>query len=91
MFLNVNNLSYRCFTCQEISSNIEMIHNAPANLHLSFTANCSDGSSSQGENKCRNFHVRDEVSFDIEITAVGCPLEGHSQRLDWFANSNCYI
>ncbi|KAJ8024734.1 Integrin beta-1 [Holothuria leucospilota] len=66
----------------EISSNIEMIHNAPANLQLSFTANCSDGSSTQGENKCRNFHVRDEVSFDIDITAVSCPVTGQSQSFN---------
>ncbi|XP_026061497.1 integrin beta-1-like isoform X2 [Carassius auratus] len=55
----------------------------PEGVSISYISHCKNGVSEKGENgrKCSNISIGDEVMFDIEITAKGCPSKGKSQTL----------
>ncbi|XP_016304980.1 integrin beta-1-like [Sinocyclocheilus anshuiensis] len=55
----------------------------PAGVSISYISHCKNGVSEKGENgrKCSNISIGDEVKFDIEITAKGCPSKGKSETI----------
>ncbi|RXN33122.1 integrin beta-1-like protein [Labeo rohita] len=57
--------------------------NLPAGVSISYISHCKHGVSGSGEEgrKCSNISIGDEVTFDIEITATGCPSEGKSETI----------
>ncbi|XP_051984011.1 integrin beta-1b.1 [Xyrauchen texanus] len=55
----------------------------PEGVSISYTSHCKNGVSEKGENgrKCSNISIGDEVNFDVEITAKGCPSNGKSEMV----------
>ncbi|KAL1280821.1 hypothetical protein QQF64_015421 [Cirrhinus molitorella] len=55
----------------------------PDGVSISYISHCKNGVSEKGENgqKCSNISIGDEVKFDIEITATGCPSKGKSETI----------
>ncbi|XP_052404647.1 integrin beta-1-like isoform X3 [Carassius gibelio] len=55
----------------------------PEGVSISYISHCKNGVSEKGENgrKCSNISIGDEVMFDIEIMAKGCPSKGKSQTI----------
>uniref|UniRef100_A0A8C1NXK6 Integrin beta n=1 Tax=Cyprinus carpio TaxID=7962 RepID=A0A8C1NXK6_CYPCA len=55
----------------------------PEGVSISYISHCKNGVSKKGENgrKCSNISIGDEVMFDIEITAKGCPSKGKSETI----------
>uniref|UniRef100_A0A673MIY7 Integrin beta n=1 Tax=Sinocyclocheilus rhinocerous TaxID=307959 RepID=A0A673MIY7_9TELE len=55
----------------------------PAGVSISYISHCKNGVSEKGENgrKCSNISIGDEVTFDIEITATGCPSKNKSETV----------
>ncbi|XP_039550997.1 integrin beta-1-like isoform X2 [Pimephales promelas] len=57
--------------------------NLPDGVSISYVSHCKDGVSRTGESgrTCTNISIGDEVKFDIEITAKGCPSNGKSKTI----------
>ncbi|XP_067219499.1 integrin beta-1b.1 [Chanodichthys erythropterus] len=55
----------------------------PAGVSISYVSHCKDGEIRKGESgrKCSNISIGDEVNFDIEITAKGCPSKNKSETI----------
>ncbi|TRY90993.1 hypothetical protein DNTS_023021 [Danionella cerebrum] len=55
----------------------------PDGVTISYVSHCKNGATGKGENgrKCSNISIGDEVTFDIEITAKGCPSKGKSETV----------
>ncbi|XP_056336088.1 integrin beta-1b.1 [Danio aesculapii] len=55
----------------------------PDGVSISYISHCKNGVSGTGDNgrKCSNISIGDEVLFDIEITAKGCPSKGKSETI----------
>ncbi|XP_077077957.1 integrin beta-1-like [Siphateles boraxobius] len=55
----------------------------PADVSISYISHCKNGVSRNGESgqKCSNISIGDEVKFDIEIMAKGCPSNGKSETI----------
>ncbi|XP_056336104.1 integrin beta-1b.2 [Danio aesculapii] len=55
----------------------------PDGVSISYVSHCKNGVSGTGDNgrKCSNISIGDEVLFDIEITAKGCPSKGKSETI----------
>nr|AXE40322.1 integrin beta 1 [Gobiocypris rarus] len=55
----------------------------PAGVSISYVSHCKNGVSRKGESgrTCSNISIGDEVKFDIEITAKGCPSNGNSETI----------
>ncbi|XP_056599408.1 LOW QUALITY PROTEIN: integrin beta-1-A-like [Triplophysa dalaica] len=55
----------------------------PEGVSISYVSHCKNGVSENGENgrKCSNISIGDEVTFDVSITAKGCPSNGKSETI----------
>uniref|UniRef100_A0AAY4AJG8 Integrin beta n=1 Tax=Denticeps clupeoides TaxID=299321 RepID=A0AAY4AJG8_9TELE len=55
----------------------------PEDVSIVYTSHCKNGVSETGENgrKCSNISIGDEVTFDVVITAKGCPSKGKSETI----------
>ncbi|XP_037386868.1 integrin beta-1-A-like isoform X1 [Pygocentrus nattereri] len=55
----------------------------PEGVSISYVSHCKNGVSETGDNgrKCSNISIGDEVSFDVAITAKGCPSHGKSETI----------
>ncbi|XP_048019342.1 integrin beta-1b.1 [Megalobrama amblycephala] len=55
----------------------------PAGVSISYVSHCKDGEIRKGESggMCSNISIGDEVNFDIEITAKGCPSKNKSETI----------
>ncbi|XP_057188989.1 integrin beta-1-like isoform X1 [Triplophysa rosa] len=53
----------------------------PEGVSISYVSHCKNGVSEKGENgrKCSNISIGDEVTFELAITAKGCPSNGKSE------------
>ncbi|CAM4588842.1 unnamed protein product [Leuciscus chuanchicus] len=63
--------SYNSLSAEVILENSKL----PAGVSISYVSHCKNGVSRKDESggKCSNISIGDEVKFDIEITAKGCP------------------
>ncbi|XDV27905.1 hypothetical protein PO909_031353 [Leuciscus waleckii] len=63
--------SYNSLSAEVILENSKL----PACVSISYVSHCKNGVSRKEESggKCSNISIGDEVKFDIEITAKGCP------------------
>ncbi|KAK9980023.1 hypothetical protein ABG768_013423 [Culter alburnus] len=55
----------------------------PEGVSISYVSHCKNGVSEKGENgrKCSNISIGDEVTFEVAITAKGCPSNGKSETI----------
>ncbi|XP_026061499.1 integrin beta-1-like isoform X1 [Carassius auratus] len=55
----------------------------PEGVSISYISHCKNGVSQEGENgrKCSNIAIGDQVTFEVAVTAKGCPSNGKSETL----------
>uniref|UniRef100_A0A673MJB0 Integrin beta n=1 Tax=Sinocyclocheilus rhinocerous TaxID=307959 RepID=A0A673MJB0_9TELE len=55
----------------------------PEGVSISYISHCKNGVSEKGENgrKCSNISIGDQVTFEVAITAKGCPSNGKSETI----------
>ncbi|XP_051557615.1 integrin beta-1-like [Myxocyprinus asiaticus] len=55
----------------------------PEGVSIYYISHCKNGVSEKGENgrKCSNISIGDEVTFEVAITAKGCPSNGKSETI----------
>nr|ABE66386.1 truncated integrin beta1 subunit-like protein 3 [Danio rerio] len=55
----------------------------PDGVSISYVSHCKNGVNGRGEDgrKCSSISIGDEVLFDIEITAKGCPSKGKPETI----------
>uniref|UniRef100_A0A672S561 Integrin beta n=1 Tax=Sinocyclocheilus grahami TaxID=75366 RepID=A0A672S561_SINGR len=55
----------------------------PEGVSISYISHCKNGVSEKGENgrKCSNISIGDQVTFEVAVTAKGCPSKGKSETI----------
>uniref|UniRef100_A0A673JVW1 Integrin beta n=1 Tax=Sinocyclocheilus rhinocerous TaxID=307959 RepID=A0A673JVW1_9TELE len=55
----------------------------PEGVSISYISHCKNGVSEKGENgrKCSNISIGDQVTFEVAVTAKGCPSNGKSETI----------
>ncbi|XP_016121286.1 integrin beta-1-B-like, partial [Sinocyclocheilus grahami] len=69
---------------QSLSSEIILENSRlPEGVSISYISHCKNGVSEKGENgrKCSNISIGDQVTFEVAITAKGCPSNGKSETI----------
>ncbi|XP_016298757.1 integrin beta-1-like isoform X2 [Sinocyclocheilus anshuiensis] len=79
---NVINLiidAYNSLSSEVILENSKL----PEGVTITYQSRCKNGVVNEGENgrKCSNISIGDEVSFNINITAQGCPKQGKPESI----------
>ncbi|KAK7163531.1 hypothetical protein R3I93_007552 [Phoxinus phoxinus] len=71
--------SYNSLSAEVILENSRL----PPDVFISYVSHCKNGVSRKGESgrTCFNISIGDEVTFDIEIMAKGCPSDGKSETI----------
>ncbi|XP_073711743.1 integrin beta-1 isoform X1 [Misgurnus anguillicaudatus] len=79
---NVINLIIDAYNSLSSEINLENSR-LPEGVSISYVSHCKNGISNTGEDgrKCSNISIGDEVTFDVAITAKGCPNNGNPEEI----------